>query len=121
MFFSVQDCLKQQGDQSSDCCTTAARPKKHQDQAEPCALGKLTDHPEAMPQFTIENVIDYLIYMYIVCSSYKYVKYIYHYIYYIVYSTRVGWKLVSNAHTKKIWLATLCIELGMDSNILLSQ
>ena len=61
MFFSVQDCLEQQGDQSSDCCTTAAKPKKHQDQAELCALGKLTDHPEAMPQFTIENVIDYLI------------------------------------------------------------
>jgi len=44
--FSVQDCLKQQGEQSSDCTTTAVRPKNHQDQ-EPCALGKLTDHPEA--------------------------------------------------------------------------
>jgi len=52
----VQDCLKQQGEKSSDCTTTDVRPTKHQDQ-EPCALGKLTDHPEAMPEFTIENVV----------------------------------------------------------------
>ena len=39
---------------------------------------------------------------------------------YIDYSTKVGWKLhvVSNARTKKIWLAILCIELGIDSKIL---
>ena len=59
--FRVLDCLKQQGEQtSSDCSTIAVRPKKHEDQ-EPCALGKLIDHPEAMPEFTIENVVDYLI------------------------------------------------------------
>ena len=56
----MQDCLKQQGEQASDFSTTAVRPKKHQDQ-EPCALGKLTDYPEAMPEFIIENVVDYLI------------------------------------------------------------
>ena len=50
--FSVQE----QDKQSSDCTTTAVRPKKYQDQ-EPCALGKLTDHQEAMPEFTIENVV----------------------------------------------------------------
>ena len=59
--FSVLDCLKQQGEQtSSDCSTIAVRPKKHEDQ-ESCALEKLIDRPEAMPEFTIENVVDYLI------------------------------------------------------------
>ena len=55
--FSMQDCLKQQGEHISN---TAIRSKKYQDQ-EPCSLGKLTDHPGAMPEFTIENVVDYLI------------------------------------------------------------
>ena len=58
--FSVQDCLKQQGEQTSGCSNTAVRSKKHQDQ-EPCSLEKLTDHPGTMPEFTIENVVDYLI------------------------------------------------------------
>ena len=58
--FSVQDCLKQQGEHISDCSNTAVRSKKNQDQ-EPCSLGKLTDHPGAMPKFTIENVADHLI------------------------------------------------------------
>ena len=55
--FSVQDCLKQQGEHISN---TAVRSKNHQDQ-EPCSLGKLTDHPRAMSEFTIENVVDYLL------------------------------------------------------------
>jgi len=52
----VFNCMKQQAEQSSDCTTTAVRPKKYQDQ-EPCALGKLTDHLEAMLEFTIEIVV----------------------------------------------------------------
>ena len=54
----MQDCLKQQDKQTS---AIAVRSKKHQDQ-EPCALGKLSDHPEAMLKFTIDDVLDYLIY-----------------------------------------------------------
>ena len=53
----MQDCLKLQNKQTS---AIAIRSKKHQDQ-EPCALGRLNDHPDAMPEFTIENVLDYLI------------------------------------------------------------
>ena len=50
--------FKQQDKQTS---AIAVRFKKHQDQ-EPCALGKFSDHPEAMPEFTVDNVLDYLIY-----------------------------------------------------------
>ena len=37
---------------------------------------------------------------------------------YIDYSTNGECKLVSIAHTKKIWLAMLCIELGIYFKIL---
>ena len=52
MYVLVQNCLKQQGEHISDYSNTAVRSKKHQDQ-EPCSLAKLTDHPGAMPEFTI--------------------------------------------------------------------
>ena len=52
----MQDCLTLQDEQTS---AIAVRSKKHQ---EPYALGRLNDHPDTMPEFTIENVLDYLIY-----------------------------------------------------------
>jgi len=85
--FSMQDCLKQQGEQSSDSTTTAVRPKEHQDQ-EPCALGKLTDHLEAMPEFTIENVVYlfiYIIIMYVYVLVYCMLVCYHMYIHYIFF------------------------------------
>ena len=53
LFCSIQECM-----QSSDVATATPCSERP---LVPCSAGKLIDNPEALPEFTIENVVDYLI------------------------------------------------------------
>lgn len=55
--FSVQECLS---DSMDPGIHTVANPQ--QTQTPSVCHGKLVDNPSVMPVFTIENVVDYLIY-----------------------------------------------------------
>ena len=55
--FSVQECLNKLTNLSIN-----AVPKPQQTQTPSIYYGKLIDNPNVMPAFTIENVLDYLIY-----------------------------------------------------------